>query len=70
MSFRGKVGGPSTCNFVAARTQEPVSAKVKVELLKPLPMFEQAIADSATVVERDGRKIGYIRLWTLAAPVR
>ena len=42
--------------------------KVQVELLKPLPMFEKAIADSATIVERDGRKIGYIRLWTLAAP--
>ena len=42
--------------------------KVQVELLKPLPMFEQAIADSATVIERDGRKIGYIHLWTLAAP--
>ena len=39
-----------------------------MELLKPLPMFEQAITDSAKIVERDGRKIGYIRLWTLAAP--
>ena len=31
-------------------------------------MFEKAIADSATLIERDGRKIGYIHLWTLAAP--
>ena len=40
---------------------------MQVERLRPLPTFEKAIADSASIVERDGRKIGYIRLWTLAA---
>lgn len=68
MSFRGKVGRTVEVQIRRRPGQEPISAKVQVELLKPLPMFEQAITDSAAVVERDGRKIGYIRLWTLAAP--
>jgi carboxyl-terminal processing protease len=67
-SFRGKVGRTVDVQLRRRPDTELVSVKVKVELLKPLPMFEQAIADSAKIVERDGRKIGYIRLWTLAAP--
>ena len=67
-SFKGKVGQPVDVQYRRRPEQEPVSVKVRVELLKPLPMFEQAIADSAKIMERDGRKIGYIRLWTLAAP--
>ena len=39
-----------------------------VERIEPLPAFEKAIAESAAVVEADGHRIGYIRLWTLAAP--
>jgi carboxyl-terminal processing protease len=66
-SFRGKVG--KTVDVLLRRNAgaEPVTVKVNVESLKPLPMFEKAIADSASIVERDGRKIGYIRIWTLAA---
>jgi C-terminal processing protease CtpA/Prc len=68
MSFRGKVGRTVDVQLRRRPGQELISVKVQVASLKPLPMFEQAIADSAAVVERDGRKIGYIRLWTLAAP--
>ena len=67
-SFQGKVGRTVDVELRRRPGAEPVSVKVQVELLKPLPMFEQAITDSAKIVERDGRKIGYIRLWTLAAP--
>ena len=67
-SFQGKVGRTVDVELRHRPGAEPVGVKVKVELLKPLPMFEQAITDSAKIVERDGRKIGYIRLWTLAAP--
>ena len=68
MSFKEKAGRTVEVQVRHRAGAEPVNVKVRVELLKPLPMFEQAIADSATVVERDGRKIGYIHLWTLAAP--
>jgi carboxyl-terminal processing protease len=67
-SFRGKVGRTVDVRLRRRPGAEPLSMKVRVELLKPLPMFEQAIADSATIIERDRRKIGYIHLWTLAAP--
>jgi carboxyl-terminal processing protease len=68
MSFRGKVGRTLEVQLRRRPGAEPVGMKVQVELLKPLPMFEKAIASSATIIERDGRKIGYIHLWTLAAP--
>jgi carboxyl-terminal processing protease len=67
-SFKGKVGQTVDVQYRRRPEHEPISVKIRVELLKPLPMFEQAIADSAKIMERDGRKIGYIRLWTLAAP--
>ncbi len=66
-SFRGKVGRTVDVRLRRHAGAEPMTVKVNVESLKPLPMFEKAIADSATIVERDGRKIGYIRIWTLAA---
>lgn len=66
-SFRDKVGKSVDVKLRRRPGAEPMTVKVKVESLRPLPMFEKAIADSAAVVERDGRKIGYIRVWTLAA---
>lgn len=67
-SFKGKVGKTVEVQLRRRPGAEPITVKVGVEQLRPLPMFEKAIADSAAVVERDDRKIGYIRLWTLAAP--
>ena len=66
-SFRDKAGKQVEVKLRRRPDAEPMTVKVQVESLRPLPMFEKAIADSAAVVERDGRKIGYIRLWTLAA---
>jgi carboxyl-terminal processing protease len=66
-SFRGKVGRSVEVRLRRRPGDDPIAVKVNVELLKPLPMFEKAIADSAAIVERNGRKIGYIRIWTLAA---
>lgn len=66
-SFRDKAGRQVEVKLRRRPDAEPLVVKVQVEALRPLPMFEKAITDSATVVERDGRKIGYIRLWTLAA---
>lgn len=67
-SFRDKVG--KTVEIMVRRRPgtEPISAKVLVERIRPLPMFEKAIESSAKLVEQDGHKIGYIHLWTLAAP--
>ncbi len=66
-SFRDKVGRSVDIQLRRRPGAMPITVKTGVESLKPLPMYEKAIADSATIFERDGRKIGYIRLWTLAA---
>jgi len=67
-SFAGKAGRAVAVRLRRRPGSEPMVVNVPVELLKPLPAFEQAIEKSAAVVERGGRRIGYIRLWTLSAP--
>lgn len=66
-SFRDKVGKSVDVRLRRSAEAEPITVKVQVEKLRPLPVFEKAITESATIFERDGRKIGYIRVWTLAA---
>jgi C-terminal processing protease CtpA/Prc len=67
-SFEGKVGQTVEISL-RRRAGEPLKeVKVQVEPLKPLSAFERAISASARIIEHDGRNIGYIRLWTLAAP--
>jgi C-terminal processing protease CtpA/Prc len=67
-SFAGKLGQIVSVHLRRSAGAEPLAIKVRVQHIRPLPDFEQAIQNSADVVERGGRKIGYIRLWTLSAP--
>jgi C-terminal processing protease CtpA/Prc len=67
-SFAGKTGRTVAVRLRRQAGGEPIVIRVRVERVKPLPAFEQAIEKSADVVERGGRRIGYIRLWTLSAP--
>lgn len=67
-SFSGKAGRTVDIRLHRLAEAEPIAVEVAVERIEPLASFEKAIADSASVVEIDGRRIGYIRLWTLAAP--
>jgi carboxyl-terminal processing protease len=67
-SFNGKVGKQVAVELRRRPGATPITVKVTVESMRPLDAFERAIGESARIVERDGRKIGYIRLWTLAAP--
>lgn len=66
-SFSGKIGQSVTVKVRRQSGAASQDIKVAVERIRPLPGFERAIAGSAQVFERDGRKIGYIRMWTLAA---
>jgi C-terminal processing protease CtpA/Prc len=67
-SFAGKTGRTVAVRLRRQAGGEPIVIRVPVERIKPLPAFEQAIEKSADVAERGGRRIGYIRLWTLSAP--
>jgi C-terminal processing protease CtpA/Prc len=67
-SFTGKVGKAVAVELRRRPGATPITVNATVESMRPLDAFERAIGDSARIVERDGKKIGYIRLWTLAAP--
>ncbi|WFP94336.1 S41 family peptidase (plasmid) [Ensifer adhaerens] len=65
-SFEDKVGRTVELRLRRHRDADPLSLQVPVERLRPLPMFERAIEESIALVETGGRKIGYVRLWTLS----
>ncbi len=65
-SFDDKVGQTVDIRLRRHRDDEPLSLRVPVERLRPLPMFERAIEESIALIDTGGRKIGYVRLWTLS----
>jgi C-terminal processing protease CtpA/Prc len=65
-SFRGKVGRTVVVQLRRHPRGTPLATRVEVERLDPLRTFERAIEESIEVIEHDGRRIGYVRLWTLA----
>ncbi|WP_026186992.1 S41 family peptidase [Ensifer sp. BR816] len=65
-SFRDKVGRTVDVRLRRHRDGLPITVTVAVERLQPLRTFEKAIEKSITVTEREGRRIGYLRLWTLS----
>lgn len=65
-SFQGKVGQSVDIRLRRKADVAPTNVKVAVERLRPLPTFEKAIENSIAVREYGGRKIGYVRFWTLS----
>jgi C-terminal processing protease CtpA/Prc len=63
-SFAGKAG--KSVGLVVRRTigAEPRTVSVAVERLQPLETFLKAIGQSVRIVERDGKKIGVVHLWS------
>lgn len=62
-SFRGKVGHEAA---VAVRRTEGGAIemlRIKVMSVAPLHAFREATGASARVIERDGRRIGYVHVW-------
>ncbi|MCC6780803.1 MAG: PDZ domain-containing protein [Hyphomicrobiales bacterium] len=62
-AFRGKIG--STCTLVMRRAadSEPQSIAVPVVPIRPAAAFSAATMASARIIERGGRRIGYIHVW-------
>jgi carboxyl-terminal processing protease len=63
-SFKGKEG--VTVAFEVRRRPDaaPIVVPVKVERLQPLETFLKAISGSVRMVERDGKRIGIVHLWS------
>jgi len=62
-SFRDKAGRTATVTVRRQAGGEPVDIAVGVELLSPSRGFVSAITDSAEVIDHNGYRIGYLRLW-------
>lgn len=66
-SFTGKVGQPVT--LLIQRTPDPASRQeiiVHPKTLDGRRMFRDAMRSSIEIIERDGRRIGYIHAWSYA----
>lgn len=65
-SFRGKVGSRVTLKVRRAIGGEPLDIVVEPKWIEPDNAFETAMRDSARIIETNGRRIGYIRVWSYA----
>jgi carboxyl-terminal processing protease len=62
-SFAGKVGKTARLELRRDPAAAPISVDVPVEKLQPSDTFVSGIENSARIVERNGKRIGYLRIW-------
>src|SRR5262245_2303067 len=62
-SFRGKVGRRVDLTVRRAKDGPTETLGVEVMSIAPLYAFREATRASARVIERDGRRIGYVHVW-------
>jgi carboxyl-terminal processing protease len=62
-SFAGKAGKDVVLTLRRKENGPALDIKVRVERLQPSETLLKAISDSARVIDRGGRRIGYIRIW-------
>lgn len=65
-SFQGKAGRSSSLEIRRAPDAPPLVIAVPVETIQPRDSLMNAIRESARIIEEDGRRIGYLRLWAFA----
>lgn len=65
-SFAGKIGQNVILELRRESRAKPLPISVPVERIQPRDAFINAIRASARIIERDGRRIGYLRLWAFA----
>jgi len=63
-SFAGKAGKAVALQVQRARGGPPLKLTVTPRATKPLEEFRQATEDSFQVIERRGRRIAYLRVWS------
>jgi carboxyl-terminal processing protease len=66
-SFKGKAGSTVTLDVLRKAGGAPIAVPVSVEKIEPLGTYLKAITDSVKVIDRDGRKIGVIHIWTFTS---
>ena len=68
-SFRGKVGRDAAVAIRRSADGPITSVDVDVVNIVPLKAFSDATLASARVIERDGRRIGYVHVWASVGDV-
>ena len=62
-SFRGRIGQEATLAIRRTRGGPIQMVRCDVVRIAPLRLFNDATLASARVIERDGRRIGYVHVW-------
>jgi carboxyl-terminal processing protease len=62
-SFRGRIGQEATLAIRRSRDGPVEMLRCGVVRIAPLRLFNEATLASARVIERDGRRIGYVHVW-------
>ncbi len=62
-SFRNEAGKSAVVSIRRKADGAPFDISVPVAMLSPADTFVSAIAKSARVIERDGYRVGYLRIW-------
>jgi carboxyl-terminal processing protease len=65
-SFAGKVGQTVTLHVRRAADGPLVPISIKPQWIEPAKAFVDAMSDGARIIESNGRKIGYVRIWSYA----
>ncbi|MEJ0013785.1 MAG: S41 family peptidase [Bauldia sp.] len=63
-SFNHKTGQTVALEVRHTADAAPVTIPVSVEKTSPLATYMEAVRESARVIDQNGRKIGYVHLWT------
>jgi carboxyl-terminal processing protease len=66
-SFQDRAGQSVTVSIRRTADATPVDIAVPVVSIQPNASLREAIRSSARTIERDGQRIGYLRVWTYAA---
>lgn len=65
-SFRGKSGDSVDLEVRRTVDAPAMTITVKPTMIEPDESFEQALTDSARIIEANGRRIGYVHVWSYA----
>jgi carboxyl-terminal processing protease len=65
-SFRDAVGKTVKVSIRRERDGAVSDVPVEPKLLKPGETFQTALRDSARIIEKDGKRVGYIHVWSYA----
>lgn len=65
-SFRGKIGEKVTLKIRREAKGDVKSITVEPQWIEPGEAFQAALRDSARIIETNGKRVGYVRVWSYA----